>query len=217
MAKRFVDDTSLSSVADAIREQTGKTESLVFPDEFVSSIGELGSLFISTAERTITKINNSNIKKLGKLAFGQCVELVSVELTKVTVGDSNAFSRCTKLTQVKLPSATYIGWGMCEYCEALQFVDLSANVTIEEYCFDSCSALKAVILRNVNNVCTLKGVSSFRNSGIATGIGYIYVPSALVDSYKAATNWSTYAAQFRALEDYTVDGTITGELDESKI
>lgn len=39
----------------------------------------------------------------------------------------------------------------------------------------------------------------------------------LVDTYKADTNWSTYAAQFRALEDYTVDGTITGELDESKI
>lgn len=40
---------------------------------------------------------------------------------------------------------------------------------------------------------------------------------ALVDSYKAATNWSTYATQFRALEDYTVDGTITGELDSTKI
>lgn len=45
----------------------------------------------------------------------------------------------------------------------------------------------------------------------------IYVPAALIDSYKAATNWSAYANQFRALEDYTVDGTITGELDESKI
>jgi hypothetical protein len=39
----------------------------------------------------------------------------------------------------------------------------------------------------------------------------------LVDEYKAATNWSTYAGRIRALEDYTVDGTITGELDESKI
>jgi hypothetical protein len=31
------------------------------------------------------------------------------------------------------------------------------------------------------------------------------------------TNWTTFSAQFRALEDYTVDGTTTGELDESKI
>lgn len=41
--------------------------------------------------------------------------------------------------------------------------------------------------------------------------------AALVDSYKAATNWSTYADQIRALEDYTVDGTTTGALDETKI
>ena len=54
-------------------------------------------------------------------------------------------------------------------------------------------------------------------SGIANGKGYIYVPRAMVDTLKSATNWSTYATQIRALEDYTVDGTITGELDESKI
>jgi hypothetical protein len=60
-------------------------------------------------------------------------------------------------------------------------------------------------------------VSGYPNSAIADGKGYIYVPRTLVNSYKTATNWSVYANQFRALEDYTVDGTITGELDESKI
>jgi hypothetical protein len=45
----------------------------------------------------------------------------------------------------------------------------------------------------------------------------IYVPSVLVDSYKAYTNWSAIAVNIHALEDYTVDGTITGELDEAKI
>ena len=47
--------------------------------------------------------------------------------------------------------------------------------------------------------------------------GYIYVPKSLIEDYKVATNWSAYADRFRALEDYTVDGTTTGELDESKI
>ena len=46
---------------------------------------------------------------------------------------------------------------------------------------------------------------------------YIYVPSALIDSYKAATNWTTFSTQFRALENYTLDGTINGLLDPSKI
>jgi hypothetical protein len=42
----------------------------------------------------------------------------------------------------------------------------------------------------------------FASTPIASGTGYIYVPAALVDSYKGATNWSTYAAQIRAIEDY---------------
>jgi hypothetical protein len=33
----------------------------------------------------------------------------------------------------------------------------------------------------------------------------------LLESYKITTNWSSFATQFRALENYTVDGTITGE------
>ena len=51
-------------------------------------------------------------------------------------------------------------------------------------------------------VAKLNATSAFRDTLIASGTGYVYVPSALVDSYKAATNWSTYANQIRAIEDY---------------
>ena len=78
------------------------------------------------------------------------------------------------------------------------------------------SAFTTLILRS-ETVATLPSTSAFSSTPIASGTGYIYVPRALVDSYKAASNWSTYANQFRALEDYTVDGTTTGALDESKI
>ena len=47
--------------------------------------------------------------------------------------------------------------------------------------------------------------------------GYIYVPRNMIETLSNATNWSAYASQLRALEDYTVDGTTTGDLDESKI
>ena len=63
----------------------------------------------------------------------------------------------------------------------------------------------------------LSNTSAFNSTPITFGTGYIYAPRALVDSYKAATNWSTYADQICALEDYTVDGTTTGALDETKI
>ena len=83
--------------------------------------------------------------------------------------------------------------------------------------FAYCEAMESLILRKTSAICTLANTSVFRSTPIADGTGYIYVPAALVDSYKAATNWSTYADQFRALEDYTVDGTTTGALDETKI
>jgi hypothetical protein len=85
------------------------------------------------------------------------------------------------------------------------------------YAFYECKALIALVLRETSAVCTVSSSGIFGSTPIANGAGYIYVPAALVDSYKAATNWSAFAAQFRALEDYTVDGTTTGALDEAKI
>jgi hypothetical protein len=67
------------------------------------------------------------------------------------------------------------------------------------------------------SVPSLSSTNAFAGTPIESGTGYIYVPAALIDSYKTETNWSAFAAQYRALEDYTVDGTVTGEMDESKI
>jgi hypothetical protein len=52
------------------------------------------------------------------------------------------------------------------------------------------------------NVATLENTNVFNSTPIKSGTGYIYVPRSRVDSYKAASNWSTYAAQIRAIEDY---------------
>lgn len=93
-------------------------------------------------------------------------------------------------------------------------ISSSSATSIGSSAFRMCSKLKPLLLRG-NNVCTLNK-NVFVSTPISSGTGYIYVPSALIEQYKAATNWSAYSAQFRALEDYTVDGTITGELDPAK-
>ena len=91
------------------------------------------------------------------------------------------------------------------------------NLTqIQNGAFGGCSKLTTVTLRG-NTLVALSHQNNFVNTPIANGTGYIYVPKALIEDYKVATNWTTYANQFRALEDYTVDGTTTGKLDESKI
>ena len=89
-------------------------------------------------------------------------------------------------------------------CRELVVVDVPSVNSIERGAFHECVALTALILRG-DTVCVLNTVNwseTFYNTPIKNGTGYIYVPRSLVDTYKAATNWSTYAAQIRAIEDY---------------
>ena len=119
------------------------------------------------------------------------------------------------ITEISSSSITSIGDSAFRNCSNLTTVDFPVATSIGTYAFNSCRVLKSLLLRG-NNVCTLSSTNAFNSTPIKSGTGYIYVPSALIEQYKAATNWSTYSAQFRALEDYTVDGTITGELDPAK-
>jgi hypothetical protein len=63
--------------------------------------------------------------------------------------------------------------------------------------FKGCTSFNTLILRG-NEVSTLSNLSNFEGAGAfaAGGVGgIIYVPSALIESYKTATNWSVlYAA-----------------------
>ena len=100
---------------------------------------------------------------------------------------------------------TTIGQSAFEGCAALTVVDIPSATKLAVSAFGKCSSLETLILRG-ESMCALAHTGALLSTPIASGTGYIYVPSALVDTYKAATNWRTYANQFRALEDYTVDG-----------
>lgn len=55
---------------------------------------------------------------------------------------------------------------------------------------------------NTETVCVLVDKIAFNSTPIANGTGYIYVPDALVNDYKKATNWSVYANQIKPLSEY---------------
>lgn len=85
--------------------------------------------------------------------------------------------------------------------KVIQKVWLPKVANIQYKDFNGCTAFVALILAKTTLV-PLTDVNAFENSTVATGTGYIYVPSALVSEYKTATNWVTYASQIRAIEDY---------------
>lgn len=176
----------------------------------------------------LASVDFPELKEVETSTFESCYALTSVNIPKATKIGNDAFDTCRELPSVKLPAAISVGKSAFVNCTQLASADFPLVTSINAYAFQFCKLLKALILRGgtvatLSNTNALQGCCHILGTVDATynpdGLkdGYIYVPRALVDTYKAATNWSTYADQFRALEDYTVDGTITGDLDPTKI
>ncbi len=151
----------------------------------------------------LTSVDLPAATSISNNAFWGCSALTSVDLPAATSISNNAFYQCSALTSVDLPAATSISGSTFRSCSKLTTVNLPAATSISDGAFYQCSALTSVALRNTEKVCTLSNTSAFTYTPIASGTGYIYVPDALVDQYKAATNWSAYAAQIKPLSEYT--------------
>lgn len=95
----------------------------------------------------------------------------------------------------------------------LQFADLGKASQIHVQTLQgkgNQGVLDTLIMRS-ETVVTVNGISGtsydmypLYGTDVDDGTGYIYVPAALVDSYKndSVNHWSEYANQFRAIEDY---------------
>lgn len=170
----------------------------------------------------MTSASFSNAETIGGSAFGACVNLQTVSFPKVkSLGDSS-FSGCTSLQAIRLPSyitpfpsVQYVFYN-CSALSKADFGDNSAVITdnqtiFNQRWFQNCTSLTTLILRFPKKV-KYSWSNNFLNTPIASGTGYIYVPRALVDTYKADSGWSSYANQIRAIEDYSVDGTVDGDI-----
>ena len=172
---------------------------------------------------SLTSLSLPSLLDMGDYTFYGCNKLVEINLPKVNTIANNAFRNCTQLSTVNFPEAekiasyafyncdslrtvyfplvTTVGTYAFNHCYALTTVDFPMVTGILDNTFGSCSNLTALILRS-KTIVTLSSTSAFYSTPIASGTGYIYVPASLIDSYKTETNWSTYTAQFRAIEDY---------------
>jgi len=168
-------------------------------------------------------------KQVGRYAFQTCSKLKAAYFPEVTAADADTFASCADLKSAKFPKLTNIPHRMFQYCYGLVTADFSVATEISSMgVFTDCRIMTALILRS-ETLCALSGSSAFSNCYHMLGTtnssynpnglhdGYVYVPRSLIEEYPVATNWSALTLQYRALEDYTVDGTITGDLDKSKI
>ena len=157
-----------------------------------------------------------NITSLGNNAFSANPTLTRVEMPDtITSLGTSAFENCTLLTMDKLPeSLKTIGTYAFRYCSALNINKIPKNVTsIQQEAFYSCTSLTEITFEgNITNLnysaifggCTNFKKVSFPNNtvvptlharafGSTSYLEVIEVPSALLDTWKTAANWSNYA------------------------
>lgn len=151
---------------------------------------------------TMTELKNSIVTSLRSRACQSATALVTVNLPLVTTVGTYAFHGCSSLVTVTLPKLISIASQTFYSCTKLQRADCGQLRNIPAQAFNGCPVLTELILRKTSSICTLGNVNGVNNTAIGKGTGYIYVPAALIEQYKAAANWSTFAAQFRAIEDY---------------
>ena len=221
MSKMTVEDTSLTAVADAIRTKGGTTDPLVFPDGFVSAIGNISgggttNILTPIVDKTITKVTADMLEgctSVGNHVFNSCNKLLEVELPETCTSIGNyAFYICTSLSKVKLPE-TITSFGQYSFATCIKLVSISIPkgiTSIPDYSFNTCYSLASLTIpENVTKI----GNYSFHHCGFQTvemkpttppsimttsflnckELTTIIVPKGSLDAYKTATNWSAYA------------------------
>lgn len=141
------------------------------------------------------------LESMGDECFYGCSSLTSFNAPLLTGVPQRAFYNCQALTTVNIPSVTYLDISAFWSCYALRYLKLDNVSYIGSEALSSCTSLEALVLP-YEGVCMLANQYILSGSKIGDGGGYIYVPSAYVESYKSHAYWSTYADQFRAIEDY---------------
>ena len=175
-----------------------------------------------------TAYNCTKIKKayididgsIGYKAFSGCVNLSTVDITKVNDISDDAFSRCSNLTSVDIKKTNDIGNWTFSDCTNLTSVDINPTNNIGNNAFSGCTNLQKVYLGDsvkaigeyaFNNCTSITQISSEAvvpptcESGVFTDINKskckLIVPKNSLDAYKQAYQWEDFSL---------IEGSTTG-------
>lgn len=199
--------------ADYYRQLADGTIKEVYDDETVT----LGRCFVQTDVERVTFTKCTDIVDRG--GFQYCTKLFFADFPELERIGINSFYGTRALTsiffpkvaavdtygvynsfveQVELPIVKLIRGYAFEKCKNLKEIKIPVCSEIRIKAFEGCSSLEKIFLDGVTSVPTL-------GDDVLTGTPEtlkIIVPDALVDSFKTATNWSTYAGRIIGVSEY---------------
>ena len=125
--------------------------------------------------------SNTNTDKIASYSLGYLTALESVKAPVSTV-EASAFVGSTNVETIELSG--------------------TSTVTIKATSMNDIHLKNLIMSGGSLNI--LENTSALGNTGIAAGLGGIYVPTSLISSYKSASNWSKYADSIYPIDDYPI-------------
>ena len=169
-------------------------------DDAVTNVGKT-----ILAGNPITSLRGDHVTHIsGNTTFKNCSSLESVHFPElIQMYSSECFSGCASLQMICFPNLgneagiRYFDGSVFANCSNLEIADLGnlgdGSRGLNSNTFLNCTKLHTLILRKTSQNCGLTNVNAFNGTPFAsdgTG-GIVYVPQARIESYQAATNWST--------------------------
>ena len=147
-----------------------------------SGCSSLASITIQNSAVTLKEYTFSNCSSLAPITIPNSIKYI----------EASAFSGCSSLASITIPnSIKYIpSYGFSD-CSSLASITIPNSITqFFDNAFRYCYGIAFYDFTNHTSVPKLSATNAFTN--IAADCE-IRVPAALVDAWKTATNWSTYA------------------------
>ena len=192
----------IQSFLDTVENQPSQLEQLL-TNTLTELINDTLTTIKSYTFRQATSLQKLYLPKvtyIGTQAFHTCTGLTELSFPKLATMEAYAFQGCTKVHTVYMPLLTYLQASTFTDCISITELDLPKVTQMGNLSLSGCTNLTKLVLK-AGTVCKMSNVAALNNTPIAKGVGYIYVPDNLVDSYKVATNWSTYANQIKGLSE----------------
>lgn len=147
---------------------------------------KIGQYCLQNSIKAITEINLPSVESIGSYA-----------LSGSNAQDANAIVPKLYLPAMKSQAGGFQRW------TGLKAVRMGSSVTsFANGAFRYCSALRTVMFgASLAAVPALGSANDFGSTALGSTSAKILVPSALVEDFKAATRWSTWASHIFAIED----------------